>query len=237
MSMQITFTIPMTESDVRGAAEHLSMMATMLRQIQPVADEAVTKGSLPVQGGAEIVVGDVAAPGTVTVQAPPRSPPTTSPFPPEANAPPPPPAAQTPVPPPPSGDQPSQRAPGQDLAPAIERPTEVETDSAGVAWDPALHAGKKQKKQDGTWKARRGSGADTTPSTPAATAKQVQMVMGGLLAKGVDLDECNKAISIAVSCNEDCRTGGMGNLKASNDPAGCDRALQALKALAVTSGV
>lgn len=48
-------------------------------------------------------------------------------------------------------------------------PPPVDVDAAGVAWNPALHAGNKAKKANGTWKARKGLGG-TAPAQQQVTA-------------------------------------------------------------------
>ena len=46
----------------------------------------------------------------------------------------------------------------------------AETDSAGVAWNEALHSSSKAVKADGTWRARRGGPAEGAESPPAPAA-------------------------------------------------------------------
>lgn len=135
----------------------------------------------------------------------------------------PPPPPPTEVPPPPSTEVPAP--------PAAD---DAELDSAGTPWNEALHAGNKTKKQDGTWKQRRGTGKAATPAPPKVTVKEVQAVLGKLFAGGVTAEEIDEPISQAVASDLSVKTGGMKALRQLEDPAGAAfRAMNACRALAV----
>jgi hypothetical protein len=78
------------------------------------------------------------------------------------------PLAPLPVPPPPSVDTatgPAGFTAPPNLAPAAAAPL-ADVDSAGVPHNPAIHAANKAKKQDGTWKAKKGGTAPAVPIPP-----------------------------------------------------------------------
>lgn len=86
-----------------------------------------------------------------------------------------PPAPLAPAPVPPPVVTPAPVAPVAAVSTPV--PAGVEVDSAGVPHDPALHAANKAKKQDGTWKAKKGNAAAApvppVPTAPAAAAAPV----------------------------------------------------------------
>jgi hypothetical protein len=80
-----------------------------------------------------------------------------------------------PIPPPPVLTVSSASVPWPNV-PAAPVPG-AEVDSAGVPHNPALHAGNKAKKQDGTWKARKGNAAPLPPTPPVPVSMPTPPVM------------------------------------------------------------
>ncbi len=107
-------------------------------------------------------------------------------------------------------------------------------DKNGTPWDPELHAGNHARKQDGTWKARRGLGKSTPAETVnEATFDQVQAALNKLIEAGVEYDQ---PVSISVTRGA-ATTGGMKILRDTPDLSANWRALEAMTALAQQNGV
>jgi hypothetical protein len=116
-----------------------------------------------------------------------------------------------------------------------------EVDSAGVIWDPAKHAGQpgkaKPKKMDGTWKARRGSKKAPTNAGGGVAMAEVDAVLGKLIAHGLTADDINGPVSQAVFKDLSKTSGGMEHVRASNDPAVNEKALNSLRAIAAARNI
>ena len=208
--MEITLTIPLTAEALRAQADEFRQLADCLPKFGIAA-------TLPISG--------TATPPVPAADIPPGLP------------------VDVPAPPVPASDIPEPPAP-ETLAPKKTEPAPiiddsgVELDSGGTPYDPAIHAGNKAKKQDGTWKARRGQGKPPASKDATVTFAQVQTAMGALIATGMDLTEIDKPISQAVSIDLSVINGGMNLILISDDqPAACRRAMGALRALAVSAGV
>lgn len=233
--MELKVTVPFTSKDLREASllayRESVRLAEASKQLEDTAD--AMDGTSPV---AKLV--DLAdPPGVKTVNGatdgahvgPPRGP-TDDDYGPlnaaEAFAPPPVPTAAAPPPPPPP-------------VPAAD----AELDSKGAPWTQGVHADNKSKKQDGTWKARRGgtkspatNRADGGPAIDDVDLKTFQTAMGKLIAAGVDLDMITKSVSQTAFGDMDRTTGGIEHVLAADDAKLTGKAFNALKAVALQTG-
>ena len=116
-----------------------------------------------------------------------------------------------------------------------------EIDSAGVVWTKGIHADNKAKKQDGTWKTRRGA-AKKMPTNNAgrpveeAEIKTVQDAVGKLIGVGVEIPTIITAISQTVFSDLAKTEGGMEHILKTGDKKLAARAMNALRAVAIANG-
>lgn len=113
-----------------------------------------------------------------------------------------------------------------------------EIDSNGVVWTKGIHADNKAKKQDGTWKTRRGAAKKMPTNNPGrpvdeAEIKTVQDAVGKLIAFGVDIPMLKASISQAVFCDLAKTEGGLEHLLKTGDKKLAGRAMNSLRAIAV----
>lgn len=120
---------------------------------------------------------------------------------------------------------------------------DAETDDKGNPWIEGVHADNKSKKQDGTWKARRGgtkspatNRADGGPAIDDVDLKTFQAAMGKLIAVGVDLNMITESVSQTVFNDMSRHTGGIEHVLATDDAKLTGGAWSALKAIALQTG-
>lgn len=150
-------------------------------------------------------------------------------------------AAEAFAPPPPAPPVPAEAMPPvpTTAAPPPVPTADVETDDKGNPWVAGVHADNKAKKQDGTWKARRGGAKAPVSAAASATTidlKTFQNAMGKLIAAGADVNVITTAVSQTVFGDMGRHTGGIEHVLAADDEKLTGKAWQALKAVAIQTG-